>query len=119
MGSRASPVGMFHVRFTYSFPGYEEHSSIYNILMPSGVSSVGISGCFAGLGYLSLYLAGKLSLFDRRGYSSRVFFVLVPHLVSVLIAISRVNDYQHRWVDVLGAAVIGKDFSLSSLKKCI
>jgi diacylglycerol diphosphate phosphatase/phosphatidate phosphatase len=87
--------------------------------MPSGVSSVGISGCFAGLGYLSLYLAGKLSLFDRRGYSSRVFFVLVPHLVSVLIAISRVNDYQHRWVDVLGAAVIGKDFSLSILKKCI
>jgi hypothetical protein len=39
--------------------------------------------------------------------------------VSVLIAISRVNDYQHRWVDVLGAAVIGKDFSLSILKKCI
>lgn len=66
-----------------------------------------VSWCFAGLGYLSLYLAGKLSLFDRRGYTSRVFFVLVPHLAAVLIGISRVNDYQHRWVDIIGAAVIG------------
>lgn len=68
-----------------------------------------ISGCFAGLGYLSLYLAGKLSLFDRRGYTSRVFFVLVPHLAAVLIGISRVNDYQHRWIDIIGAAIIGKN----------
>jgi membrane-associated phospholipid phosphatase len=66
-----------------------------------------VSWCFAGLGYLSLYLAGKLSLFDKRGYSSRVFFVLFPNLVTVLIAISRVNDYQHRWVDIIGAAFIG------------
>lgn len=70
-----------------------------------------VSWCFAGLGYLSLYLAGKLSLFDRRGYSSRVFFVLAPHLATVLIAISRVNDYQHRWVDIIGAAVIGYPIS--------
>ena len=67
------------------------------------------SGCFAGLGYLSLYLGGKLSLFDRRGYTYRVFFVLVPNLATVLIAISRVNDYQHRWVDIIGAAVLGED----------
>ncbi|XP_073386787.1 lipid phosphate phosphatase 2 isoform X2 [Physcomitrium patens] len=65
-----------------------------------------VSWCFAGLGYLSLYLAGKLSLFDKRGYSSRVFFVLFPQLVAVLIAISRVNDYQHRWVDIIGAAIL-------------
>lgn len=70
--------------------------------------SCDISGCFAGLGYLSLYLAGKLSLFDKRGYSSRVFFVLFPQLVAVLIAISRVNDYQHRWVDIIGAAILGE-----------
>lgn len=66
-----------------------------------------VTWCFAGLGYLSLYLAGKLSLFDRRGYSSRVFFVLVPQLATVLIAVSRVNDYKHRWVDIIGASVLG------------
>lgn len=73
----------------------------------------GISGCFAGLGYLSLYLAGKLSLFDRRGYSSRVFFVLVPQLATVLIAVSRVNDYKHRWVDIIGASVLGEALSIN------
>jgi hypothetical protein len=36
-----------------------------------------------------------------------VFFVLVPNLATILIAISRVNDYQHRWVDIIGAAFIG------------
>jgi diacylglycerol diphosphate phosphatase/phosphatidate phosphatase len=66
-----------------------------------------VSWSFAGLGYLSLYLAGKLSLFDQRGYSSRVFFILAPNLATVVIGVSRVNDYQHRWVDLIGAAFIG------------
>lgn len=74
-----------------------------------GISFAGIiPGCFGGLGYLSLYLAGKLSIFDKRGYTSRIFFVLFPELVSLLIAISRVDDYQHRWVDIIGAAAVGK-----------
>jgi membrane-associated phospholipid phosphatase len=69
-----------------------------------------MAGCFAGLGYLSFYLAGKMSLFDKRGYSSRVFFVLLPLLVSILIAVSRVDDYQHRWVDIIAAAILGESF---------
>ena len=62
---------------------------------------------FAGLGYLSLYLAGKMHLFDRRGYSVRSFFshgrflmtdsraqikawlALAPIIGATLIAISR------------------------------
>jgi membrane-associated phospholipid phosphatase len=66
-----------------------------------------VSWAFAGLGYLSLYFAGKLSLFDRRGYTSRVFWVLLPVLVAGLIGITRVNDYQHRWVDIIAAGLLG------------
>lgn len=66
-----------------------------------------VAWAFAGLGYLSLYLAGKTSMFDRRAYASRVFFVLFPTFVATLIGISRVNDYQHRWVDIIAAALLG------------
>jgi diacylglycerol diphosphate phosphatase/phosphatidate phosphatase len=66
-----------------------------------------VSWAFAGLGYLSFYLAGKMSLFDRRGYASRVFWVLFPVFVATLIGISRVNDYQHRWVDIIAAGLLG------------
>lgn len=44
-----------------------------------------------------------------------MFFVLFPNLATVLIAISRVNDYQHRWVDIIGAAFVGVD-STTNLK---
>ena len=67
-----------------------------------------MAGAFAGLGYLSLYLAGKSSLFDKRGYSSRVFWVLLPVLCAGLIGVTRVNDYQHRWVDAIFAALLGE-----------
>jgi len=67
-----------------------------------------MAGPFAGLGYTSFYLAGKMSLFDRRAYASRVFWVLLPLFVATLIAISRVNDYQHSWYDIIAAALLGK-----------
>jgi diacylglycerol diphosphate phosphatase/phosphatidate phosphatase len=70
---------------------------------PSGHAS----WCFAGLGYLSMYLAGKMGLFDKRGYSSRVFIVAMPLLLAALVSISRVDDYQHRWVDIIFAALLG------------
>jgi membrane-associated phospholipid phosphatase len=66
-----------------------------------------VSWAFAGLGYLSLYFAGKMGLFDRRGYSNRVFWVLLPVLAAGLIGITRVNDYQHRWVDIIAAGLLG------------
>lgn len=36
--------------------------------------------CFAGLTYLSLWMAGKMHIFDRRGYSLKPIIVLVPIL---------------------------------------
>jgi membrane-associated phospholipid phosphatase len=66
-----------------------------------------VAWAFAGLGFLSLYFAGKFGLFDRRGYSWRVFWVLLPTLVAGLIGITRVNDYHHRWVDIYFAGFLG------------
>ncbi|KAL3675220.1 hypothetical protein R1sor_025168 [Riccia sorocarpa] len=70
---------------------------------PSGHAS----WSFAGLGYLSFYLAGKLGLFDKRGRTLRVFIIYLPLLVATLVSVSRVDDYQHRWVDIIVGGLIG------------
>lgn len=70
---------------------------------PSGHSST----AWAGLGFLSLYLAGKLHLFDRRGHSIKVWIAIAPLFGAALIAISRTMDYRHHWHDVLIGSTLG------------
>lgn len=64
---------------------------------------------FAGLGFLALYLAGKMHLYDRRGHrvsyvqwnirveyqltrQTRAWFALSPLLGGAMVAISRTED---------------------------
>ncbi|VAI89066.1 unnamed protein product [Triticum turgidum subsp. durum] len=70
---------------------------------PSGHAS----GAFAGLGFLSWYLAGKLKAFDRRGHVAKLCVVLLPLLMATMVAISRVTDYWHHWQDVFAGGVLG------------
>ncbi|XP_065011807.1 lipid phosphate phosphatase 2-like isoform X1 [Musa acuminata AAA Group] len=70
---------------------------------PSGHSS----WSFAGLGFLSWYLAGKLKAFDRRGHVAKLCIVFLPLLCASLIAISRVDDYWHHWQDVFTGGFLG------------
>lgn len=70
---------------------------------PSGHSSFS----FGGLGFLAMYFAGKLHLFDERGHIYKSLVVLAPIIGASLIAASRVSDYRHHWQDVTVGSFIG------------
>ncbi|KMZ60289.1 Phosphatidic acid phosphatase [Zostera marina] len=70
---------------------------------PSGHSS----WTFAGLGFLSWYLSGKIRVFDRQGHIAKLCIVFAPLLCASLVAISRVDDYWHHWQDVFAGGLLG------------
>ncbi|KAK5996497.1 putative diacylglycerol pyrophosphate phosphatase 1 [Cladobotryum mycophilum] len=73
---------------------------------PSGHSSFS----FAGLGFLSLFLAGQLRIFNHSAGKrdlSRDLMCLLPVLGALLIAISRCEDYRHDVYDVSVGSIIG------------
>ncbi|XP_028804529.1 lipid phosphate phosphatase 2 isoform X3 [Neltuma alba] len=70
---------------------------------PSGHTS----WSFAGLGFLSLYLSGKIKAFDRTGHVAKLCIVFLPLLMASLVGISRVDDYWHHWQDVFAGGLIG------------
>ncbi|XP_022853080.1 lipid phosphate phosphatase 2-like [Olea europaea var. sylvestris] len=70
---------------------------------PSGHTS----WSFAGLGFLSLYLAGKIKAFDQRGHVAKLCIVFLPILAACLVGISRVDDYWHHWQDVFAGGLLG------------
>lgn len=70
---------------------------------PSGHSSFS----WAGLGYLSLFLAGQLGALRRGKGLARVIFVALPAVGAALITISRTEDYRHDVYDVSTGTLIG------------
>ncbi|KAG8215402.1 PAP2-domain-containing protein [Butyriboletus roseoflavus] len=70
---------------------------------PSGHSSLS----FAGLGFLTFYLAGKLHLFDTRGHAGKVWLLLVPLGIASWVALSRTMDFRHHWEDVFTGSALG------------
>lgn len=70
---------------------------------PSGHTS----WSFAGLGFLSLYLSGKIKAFDRRGHVAKLCIVFLPILAACLVGVSRVDDYWHHWQDVFAGGLLG------------
>lgn len=71
------------------------------------LSVILFAGSFAGLGFLSLYLSGKIKAFDREGHAAKLCLVFLPLLLACLVAISRVDNYRHHWQDVIGGGLIG------------
>nr|GAT44011.1 predicted protein [Mycena chlorophos] len=80
---------------------------------PSGHSSLS----FAGLGFLAFYLAGKLHLFDKRGYVAKAWLALTPFLGAALVAISRTMDSRHHWEDVLTGSILGTTVAYFSYRQ--
>ncbi|GAA6019800.1 hypothetical protein JCM10207_003700 [Rhodosporidiobolus poonsookiae] len=70
---------------------------------PSGHSSF----AWAGLGFFTLYLAGKLHLFDRRSYALKAWIAITPPIGATLIAVSRTMDYRHHATDVIAGSILG------------
>ncbi|KAF5751891.1 putative lipid phosphate phosphatase 3 [Tripterygium wilfordii] len=70
---------------------------------PSGHTS----WSFAGLGFLSLYLSGKIKAFDRKGHVAKLCVVFLPLLAASLVGVSRVDDYWHHWEDVFVGGLLG------------
>jgi diacylglycerol diphosphate phosphatase / phosphatidate phosphatase len=70
---------------------------------PSGHASA----AFAGLFYLSLYLAAKLHVLDHRGEVWRTFIVLIPTLAASCVAMTRIMDARHHPFDILFGTAMG------------
>jgi membrane-associated phospholipid phosphatase len=70
---------------------------------PSGHTS----WSFAGMGYLSMYLAGKLGIFDKKGHSWKLLPVILPLFLAIFVGVTRIDDYWHHWTDVFAGALLG------------
>lgn len=101
--ARCFPDGKFNDAFQCT--GAEDDVAQGYKSFPSGHSSF----AFSSLGYLALYLAGKLQCFSRRGRGQtwRVTCVIGLLVWGVMIAVSRTADYHHHWQDVSVGAVLG------------
>ncbi|XP_042460671.1 lipid phosphate phosphatase 2-like [Zingiber officinale] len=74
---------------------------------PSGHAS----WSFAGLGFFSWYLAGKIRAFDRRGHVAKLCLVMLPLSAATVVSITLVNDYMHHWDDVFAGGLLGLEIA--------
>ena len=105
---------------------------VLRIVMPNFDLSLVVS--FAGLGFLSLYLAGKLHLFDHKGHTGKAWISVVPLMAAGkhvficllsywclrhtgLVAISRTMDYRHHWQDVVVGSLLGLSLAWFSYRQ--
>ncbi|KAK9314627.1 phosphatidic acid phosphatase type 2/haloperoxidase [Lipomyces starkeyi] len=70
---------------------------------PSGHSS----NAFAGLGWLSAWVAGQLRIFQRGTELFRTMLALLPFFGALIIALSRIEDYRHHITDILFGGLLG------------
>ena len=73
-------------------------------------------GSFAGMGFLAMYLVGKFDI-KGKGVALRFFVIFAPLGLATAIAVTRLDDYMHRWQDVLVGAIIGTKTMLVSLSQ--
>ncbi|GMM37718.1 bifunctional diacylglycerol diphosphate phosphatase/phosphatidate phosphatase [Saccharomycopsis crataegensis] len=80
---------------------------------PSGHSST----AFSGLGYLTFWILGQTLAYHKKTGSWRTCFAFIPSLIAGLIAISRTEDYRHRYSDVALGSLLGAIIAYWSYKR--
>lgn len=75
---------------------------------PLGHSSIS----FAGLLYLSYFLAGQLTVTRPQAGAWRSVVVFAPTLGAAMIALSRTEDYRHHFIDVFVGLCLGAVIAL-------
>ncbi|WWD20960.1 hypothetical protein CI109_105438 [Kwoniella shandongensis] len=70
---------------------------------PSGHSSF----AWCGMWYMILYLAAKMRINNRTGYTYKSWLLLAPLSCCTLVSVSRTMDYRHHSTDVIAGAIIG------------
>lgn len=91
-------------RLEEQIEGMKSFFSGHSAGKPAGKSNAAVS--FAGLGFLALFVARQVRLAQHpRGY--KVPAVLLPLLLAVFVAATRLSDFRHHWEDVVVGSVIG------------
>jgi diacylglycerol diphosphate phosphatase/phosphatidate phosphatase len=98
-----------------SFPSGHSSGKFLTPLCQNASSLLLVS--FAGLFYLSLYLAAKLHVLDAKGEVWRTFIVMVPTLGAALITGTRIMDARHHPFDVISGAMLGILVSWASYRQ--
>lgn len=76
---------------------------------PSGHSSIS----FAAFLYLALWLSGQFKLFNSTPqYMYKYLLVFMPILLATYIALSRVQDYRHHFIDVILGSILGSTIAV-------
>ncbi|KAK9389939.1 phosphatidic acid phosphatase type 2/haloperoxidase [Lipomyces mesembrius] len=80
---------------------------------PSGHTS----NAFAGLGWLSAWIAGQLKVFQHGTELFRTMLAILPLFGALIIALSRIEDYRHHITDVLFGGILGALVAWYSYRK--
>lgn len=65
------------------------------------------SWTMCSMAFLMFLLVGKLHPYDGRGKIWKMIVSIFPLVGGVMVGISRINDYQHHWTDVLAGSILG------------
>lgn len=70
---------------------------------PSGHASTS----FAGLSFISLFLAGQMHIFDGEAVALKIAGAFAPSLLALVVSVSRYIDHRHHALDVAFGAALG------------
>ena len=68
------------------------------------------------MAYMSMWIVANLGVFHKKGGGElwRALAALVPLIVAFFVAISRVDNYRHNFIDITAGGILGSAFAAVS-----